>query len=185
MLKNSIKEDFQGRMSEDFSLDSVYNVNYKRRAETLKYVSKLSVNEKLNQIGSMKVLSLPAINNAYNSSIIEDNVRNYPIDYLLYENADEYISSYLIVLSEDEEFVEVPENSEYSFKAHHFNMNFELKEPNELFVQISVQTSKKRIDPQDYKDFKMYVKSVLNAKKQLIGFKKAASTSKVSLPGKG
>ncbi len=184
VVKKNITDDFQGRITEDFVLDSVHNIEYDLRSPVIKYVSDLTINEKIDEIGSMKVFSIPAVNNAYNSSIIEEDTRNFPIDYLLYENADIYKSSYNIKLKDDERFVEVPENAEYSFKKHHFQIAYELAKENELYITIMAKTSKERIAADDYKAFKSYVKRVLDAKQQLIGFKKQKKETKVSFSGK-
>jgi len=184
VIKKHITNDFQGRIIEDFVLDSVHNIEYNLRSPIIKYVCDLTINEKIDEIGSMKVFSIPAVNNAYNSSIIEDDTRNFPIDYLLYENADNYKSSYIIKLKDDERYVEVPENAEYSFKKHHFQIAYELVKENELYINITAKTSKERIAADDYKAFKSYVKAVLDAKKQLIGFKKLKKETKVSFSGK-
>ncbi|NNE77711.1 MAG: DUF3857 domain-containing protein, partial [Pricia sp.] len=90
VVKKKITDDFQGRITEDFTLDSIHGIEYDLRSPVVKYVSNLTINEKINEIGSMKVFSLPAVNNAYNTSIISADKRVFPIDYLLYENADIY-----------------------------------------------------------------------------------------------
>lgn len=184
VVKKSITDDFKSRISEDFSMDSIHDIHYELRSPVLKYTSDLTVNEKLDEIGSMRVFRIPAVNNAYNTSIIQDDERIFPIDYLLYENADVYKSSYVIKLNEDERFVEIPESADYSFKKHQFKINYDLAKENELHVSIEAKTSKERIPASDYKDFKVYVKASLDAKQQLIGFKKSKKETKVSFSGK-
>lgn len=184
VVEKAITDDFRSRITEDFKLDSVYAVKYSLRSPVIEYTTDLTVSEKMDKIGSMKVFRIPAVNNAYNTSIIEDSERNFPIDYLLYENADFYKSSYLIQLNEDERFVEVPENVEYRFKSHHFTMAYNLKKENQLHITIGAQTSKSRIAASEYPEFKSFVKSVLDAKQQLIGYKKGQKAGEVNLPGK-
>ena len=184
VVKKNIFDDFQGRITEDFVLDSIHTIEYDLRSPVIKYISELTINEKIDEIGSMGVFSIPAVNNAYNTSIIEDDLRSFPIDYLLYENADVYKSSYTIKLQDGEQFVEVPENTEYSFKKHKFQITYNLIEANELHIEIRANTSKERIETSDYKAFKLYVKAVLDAKQQLIGFKKPKKETKVSFSGK-
>ncbi|MGB5554386.1 MAG: transglutaminase domain-containing protein, partial [Flavobacteriaceae bacterium] len=184
VVKKNISDDFQNRIIEDFSMDSIYGIEYNLRSPVIKYVSQLTVHEKIDEIGSMKVFRLPAVNNAYNTSIIEEDERNFPIDYLLYENADIYKSSYIVKLGEDQKFVEIPEDAALSFRNHEFNITYALSKENELHVDIEATTVKDRIPANEYKAFKSYVKSVLDAKQQLIGFKKAKKEVKVSLSNK-
>ncbi len=172
VIKTKITEDYKGRIVEDFKIDSVYNIKYNLKSPTIEYTSDLNINESFDEIGKMKVFKLPAINNSYNSSIISDDVRKFPIEYILYENADIYKSSYIINLKENEKFVEVPENESLSYKNHSFSIKYRLDKPNKLVVNILAKTSKARILSEDYSEFKIYVKSVLDAKNQLIGYKK-------------
>jgi hypothetical protein len=159
-------------MFEDFTLDSIYDIQYELTSPVIKYTSDLTINETIDEIGSMKVFKIPAVNNAYNSSIISDEKREFPIEYIFYENSDIYKSTYLIQIQDDERFVEVPESAAFSFKKHNYKIDYELIKPNELKINILANTSKERIQPNEYVDFKAYVKSVLDAKDQLIGYKK-------------
>lgn len=179
-IKEAISEDFKIRISEDFKLDSIYNITYKLREPIIKYTSDLTINETMDKIGSMKVFKLPKVNNAYNSSIISEDQRFFPIDYLLYENADVYKSSYTIRIGINEKFVEVPESKNYTFKNHSFVINYSLSKENELNVSIEAHTPKDRIPVEDYTNFKKYVKAVIDAKDQLIGFKKSSKTKELS-----
>ncbi len=171
VIKTKITEDYKGRILEDFKTDTIYNIEYDLRSPSIGYTSNLVVNEKFDEIGKMKVFRLPAVNNSYNSSIISDDKRSFPIEYILYENADIYKSSYVIKLKGNEKFVEIPENQSFNFKKHNFSIKYELIKPNELFINIVGKTSKERIDSNEYYEFKVYVKSVLDAKTQLIGYK--------------
>ncbi|NJB71423.1 hypothetical protein GGR42_001885 [Saonia flava] len=183
-IKDAISEDFGARISEDFKLDSIYNIKYELRSPNVEYTSELTINETMDEIGSLKVFRLPKVNNAYNSSIIDEDERFFPIDYVLYENADIYKSSYIIRIGHDERFVEVPESKNYSFKNHSFVIDYKLGNENELKVSIEANTPKDRIAIEDYADFKKYVKAVIDAKEQLIGFKKSTKPANVSFSNK-
>ena len=176
VVKTKIEEGLQGRLKEDFKLNSVYDIEYDLRSPVIKYSTDLTINEKIDEIGKMKVFSIPSVTHAYNSSIISEEDRKYPIEYLLYENVDIYRSNYVVLIDEDQQFVEVPESTSLSFKAHKFNITYELVKANELHVNIEATPSKDRIAAEDYKEFKTYVKAVLDAKTQLIGYKKAKTS---------
>ncbi|WP_273273390.1 transglutaminase domain-containing protein [Maribacter polysiphoniae] len=172
VIKTKITDDFKGRLLEDFSLDSIYDIQYDIKSPVIAYTSDLTINETIDEIGSMKVFRIPAVNNAYNSGIISDEKRNFPIEYIFYENADVYKSSYKILLGENEKFVEVPESVDFKYRKHSYKITYELIKPNELQIDILANTSKERIEPSEYEAFKSYVKSVLDTKEQLIGYKK-------------
>ena len=172
VIKTKITDDFKGRLLEDFSLDSIYDIRYTLESPVISYTTDLTINETMDEIGSMKVFRIPAVNNAYNTSIISDEKRNFPIEYIFYENADVYASTYTIILDENESFVEVPESASFSYKKHKYTIGYELVKPNELHIAIMAHTSKERIEPDEYEAFKSYVKSVVDAKEQLIGYKR-------------
>ena len=172
VVKKNMSDDFKNRITEDFTLDSIHNIEYDLRSPAIKYISELTINEKIEEIGSMKVFRIPAVSNAYNTTIIEDDKRHFPIEYLLYENADVYKSTYVVKLGETGRFVEIPENATLGFKEHSFEITYALEKINELHIKIEAKTAKDRITTNEYSAFKSYVKSVLDAKQQLIGFKK-------------
>ena len=175
VVKTSITESLQSRLTEDFTLDNIYDIEYDLRSSTIKYTCDLEINEKINEVGSMKVLSLPIVSRAYEKSIIIEDKRNFPIDYLLYENVDEYISNYILKIDKNEQFIEVPKSVSLKFKKHSFKIDYNLVRNNELRIKIHAIPSKERIAPEDYKEFKAYVKATIDAKKQLIGFKESGS----------
>lgn len=172
VIKTKIIESLQRRLTEDFKLDSIYGIEYDLRSPVIKFVCDLKIKEKIDEIGSMKVLSIPSVSRAYETSIISEDDRKFPIDYLLYENVDEYISNYILRIGKNESFVEVPKSVTLKFKRHSFKIGYNLTKNNELRVNIHATPSKERIQPEDYKEFKTYVKSVIDAKTQLIGYKK-------------
>ena len=111
------------------------------------------------------------VSNPYTSSIINYEKRNYPIEYLQYEKLDEYYNSYDLLIDNGKRFIEIPENSKLSFKDHRYEITYELVKDNHLKVKIYSKPSSKNIDPDDYAEFKAYVKSILDAEKKFIGFK--------------
>lgn len=171
VIKTKITDTFKNRLHGDFSLDSIYDIQYKLQDSIIKYSSDLRINEKVDEIGSLKVFSIPFVSHAYESSIISEDKREYPIDYLLYENVDYYISNFKIKIDKSKKFVELPESVSLSFKKHSFKIDYKLYKENELHVKIQANTFKERITAEEYTDFKAYVKSVLDVKTKLIGYK--------------
>jgi len=171
VVKNSITDDFKAKLIDDFTLNKVSDFTKSNDGAKISYKSDLTINKKMNSIGSIKILQLPIISHPYENSIIQLDERNYPIDYLQYESVDSYTTEYSIELKENETFVEIPESKSFKFKNHNYSITYKNPQPNKLKVVINCDTPYDNIEPEDYADYKAYVKGVLDAELEYIGFK--------------
>jgi transglutaminase-like putative cysteine protease len=171
VIRKSILEDYKGKLVDDFNLNKVSDISNSNEGETVSFKSDLTINKKLNSIGSIKILQLPIITHPYESSIIQLEERNFPIDYIQYEYVDNYVTDYIIDLDESQSFVEIPESKSFTFKEHSYSITYENPQPNKLTVSIKCKTSLDNISPEDYTEYKLYVKSILDAEAEYIGFK--------------
>ncbi|WP_299523805.1 DUF3857 domain-containing protein [Winogradskyella sp.] len=171
VIKKSILDDYKGKIFDDFTLNDVSQIDNKNDDKMISYTSDLTINKKLNSIGSIKILQLPIITHPYESSIIQLEKRNFPIDYIQYEYVDIYTTDYIIDLEGDKSFVEIPESKAFSFKNHFYNITYDKPKPSQLKVSIRCNTSIEDISPEDYPEYKAYVKEILDAQDEYIGFK--------------
>ncbi|NND10015.1 MAG: hypothetical protein HKN96_02295, partial [Flavobacteriaceae bacterium] len=105
------------------------------------------------------------------SDIISEEDRNYPIEYLNYENVDVYVTTYDIIIEEGQAFSEIPEDAFFSFKDHSYSITYKKVKPNHLKVEVNSTPSISNINPEDYEAFKTYVKNVLEVESAFIGYK--------------
>lgn len=171
VIENNILEDYKGKLDEDFTLNSVSNIHISKAEDLVAYQTDMDINKKLNSIGSIKIFQLPIVSHPYENSIIQLDKRAYPIDYVQYETVDNYSTTYTIKIGKDESFVEIPQNLDLSYKKHSYSINYEEIQPNELKVTISCHTDYESILPKNYKEYKAYVKTILEAQEAYIGFK--------------
>ncbi|MEZ4796553.1 MAG: transglutaminase domain-containing protein [Flavobacteriaceae bacterium] len=171
VVKKSIYDDLSGIIKEDFVLDELLNIERIDNDMEISFETKLTLSKKPNTIGSIKVLQLPTVSNPYTSHITSLESRNYPIDYMQYENLDEYYSTYNLYIDEGMSFIEIPKNRKITFKEHLYEISFELIKNNHLQVTLHAKPSLKRILPEDYLEFKTFIKSILEAEEAFIGFK--------------
>ena len=171
VVKKSIYDDFDNRLKADFVLNSVSNIERIDNDRLIKFTSDLTLNKKINKIGSTKILQLPIISNPYTSDIVSLEKREHVIDYVQYENMDVYQIDYTINIEDGQKFTEVPENVDLNFKGHNFKMNYTLVKENQLKVSINATPDLKRILPADYDAFKSFVQNVLDVQEAFIGFK--------------
>lgn len=171
LIKKSIKDDFIDRIGNGVVLDSVYGISAKKGKSFLTYNSELHIDNKMNEMGSMKFFKLPLVSHAYNQTIINLEKRAYPIIYQTYENSNFYNTVYEVEVPKGKKIIEVPKNKEFSYKKHLYKVTFDSINERKLRVTIYARTSLKNIEAKDYLAFKKYVTQVLKAKDILIGFK--------------
>lgn len=171
VVKKSIYDDFNSKLSDEFTLDALTNVDRIDNDKIIKYSANLTIDKKASKIGKTSILQIPIISNPYTSQIISLEKRNYEIDYIQYENVDQYQTTYDIFIRDNQKFTEIPENIDLSFKSHTYKMNFELVKDNHLRVSIEANPDLERIAPEDYPEFKAYVKQILEAEQAFIGYK--------------
>lgn len=171
VIKNNITEDYKAKLSDDFTLNEIADIKKIDDNAAVSFKTDLTINKKLSSIGSIKILQLPILTHPYENSIIQLEERNYEIDYLQYENVDAYKTQYVIEIKEGETFVEVPESKSFKFKNHTYSITYEMPKPNTLKVTIDCKTPLENIKPEDYAAYKTYVKGILDAEVEYIGFK--------------
>jgi len=171
VLKNSIYDDYNARIEEDFVLNNLTSVKRVADAKAVNYIADITITNKIKKIGSIQIIQLPIVANPYTSGIISRETRNYPINYADYENVDEYKTAYTITIDEEKSFIEIPQNHKLSFKEHVYEITYTLEKNNVLHVNIHAIPSLKSIHPEDYEAFKTFVKTILDAENELIGFK--------------
>tara|TARA_R110002033_G_scaffold1264_3_gene11684 strand:+ start:2397 stop:6158 length:3762 start_codon:yes stop_codon:yes gene_type:complete len=171
VVKKSMTEDFNAKLVDDFTLNSVSDYEQNNDTAAISYKADITLNKKMSSIGSIKILQLPIITHPYENSIIQLEDRNYPINYIQYETVDSYYTEYSIDIEEGQTFVEIPESRNFEFKNHKYSVTYNNPKPNKLNVVIKATTPYDDVIPEDYKAYKTYVKSILDAEAEYIGFK--------------
>ena len=169
--KKEIEEVIHNRIGKVMTLDSYKLINNERFKPSISFETNFSVSEKLQTVGSLKIMEIPFIDRVYTRNIISQEKRNYDIQYIDYENTKYYHNEVIINLPEGQKFVEVPEGKELSFKDHHYKVSYELVSPNSLKVTREVNMSWDNVTVSEYADYKKYVEEVIAIEEQIIGFK--------------
>ncbi len=169
--KKEVTEFYQGRINSNAKIDTVYTLQTKKEADDLSFVTKVSVSEKLNKIGEFKIVKIPHVHFEYNGSIISEDERKHMIEYRQYEETDLYTLEYDIFLDEPGEFTEIPKDKNLSYKGHSYVRTYKKVGPKQLKITVTARPSVENINPEDYSAFKEYVKSILEAKDEFVGYK--------------
>jgi len=172
ILDEDMEQVFEKNSKLDLTLLDFEIIKNEKEDPEVIFVANFTVDKDINRVGKMKLLELPQFSLAYTQSIINLEERKYPIHYLFYERNDMYLSNYDIVLEDNQVFVEVPQNVDLKYKAHHFTIEYILNEAKtQLTVNVTAKVDRSDIMPEEYLKYKEFVKQVLEATEILIGFK--------------
>lgn len=171
VVKEQIFEDFKTKLSTDFVLDSVYEISYSKRQSNIEYTSDIVLKEKINKIGKTRIYQAPKLSQLFTTYVIREEKRDFPINYLFYENIDQYETHYDIYINKNEVFTDIPEDLTVSYKGHRFSLKYKLVKDNHLSIDIMAKTDLSTISPEEYPEFKKYVKQILDSEESFLGFK--------------
>ncbi|MFA7273730.1 MAG: transglutaminase domain-containing protein [Crocinitomicaceae bacterium] len=169
--KKTISEYYQKRINSGVKLDTVFTLVTGKEAKELSYETQLSLNEKLNKIGNFKILKIPYVNFEYTGGIISETERKHMIEYQQYEETDIYKVNYDVFLDEPGEFFEIPANKNLTYKGHSYVRTYKKVGPKHLRIEVIAKPSTENISPENYAEFKAFVKSIIESKDEFIGFK--------------
>lgn len=169
--KKDLEEYYNSRLNNLIVLDESKLISTSKYDPIIEFETKFTINERLQQLGSLKVVSIPFIDKVYTKDIINEATRNYPILYANYESTNEYNTEIILNIPEGKKFVEIPESKVFSFKNHHYNISYELPKPNQLLVKRKVTLDWEDIQTNEYAQYKKYVEDILATEEQIAGYK--------------
>ena len=170
--RKEVEEDINNKLNKVISLEKVQRTDNKEKfTEDITFETKFSITEKLQSVGSLKIMEIPYLDKVYTRDIITKEKRNYDINYTAYENTNEYITEVVLNIGEGKKFIEIPESKKLSFKGHLYEIKYELVAPNSLKVTREVKVPWDNIKTTEYADYKKYVEDVIATEEEIIGFK--------------
>jgi hypothetical protein len=169
--KKEFEEMYNSRLNKIVVMKDSKMLTTDKYTPSVNFETAFTVNEKLQQLGSLKIVSIPFIDKVYTKDVIAKETRNYPISYIRYENAKEYDTEIVLNIPEGSKFIELPENKELTFKGHTYSIQYDLVKPNQLVVKRKVTLDWNDIPVADYPEFKKYVEEVIAIEEQIVGYK--------------
>lgn len=169
--KKELEEDYNSKLKKNIKLQDIKLIKNGLYDDSIEFETQLLVNEKIKNVGNLKIIDLPFIDKVYTRDIVTKETRNYDINYVKYENNANYNSTIILNIPADKKFTEIPENKTYTYKKHSYAINFELVTPNSLKVSRIVSTPWDNITPAEYADYKKYVEEVIANEDQVVGYK--------------
>lgn len=169
--KKELESNFNSRLKKVISLESIKLLSNQVFANELTYESKFFISENIQKVGSLKIANIPFIDNIYTRDIIATETRTFDINYITYENNNQYDSEVILKIPEDKVFSEVPQGKTLSFKNHNYSIAYQLVDKHTLKVNRKANLSWDNISTNEYLDYKKFVEGVIEAEEQVVGFK--------------
>ncbi|WP_448931767.1 transglutaminase domain-containing protein [Flavobacterium sp.] len=169
--KKELEEDYNSKLKKNIKLQNIKLIKNDVFEDSIEFETQLLVNEKIKNVGNLKIIDIPFIDKVYTRDIVNKETRNYDINYAAYENNSNYNSTIILNIPAGKKFTEVPENKTYTFKNHSYSINFELIQPNSLKVSRLVSTPWDNITSTEYAEFKKYVDEIIANEDQVVGYK--------------
>jgi hypothetical protein len=171
LRKKEFEDDYNARLKKIINFDGFELIQNETYDSGITFETRFSISERLQSLGSLKVLDIPFIDKTYTRNIIAQDKRNFEINYISYENTNNYDTEVILNLSPDKKFVEVPESKKFMWRGHSYELNYDLVSPNSLRVTRIVSIPLENISTQEYPEYKKFVEDIIEAEEQIVGFK--------------
>lgn len=169
--KKELEVDYNAKLKKVISLQNEKVIQNQEFEKDITFETEFFVLEKPQSVGSLKITEIPFLDKVYTRDIIALENRKFEINYFNYETFTNYETTIIINLEADKKFTEIPENKVFTFKNHHYSIQFEMLKPNSIQVKRLVTLSRDNISVADYLEFKKYVENIIVVEEQILGFK--------------
>ncbi len=169
--KKELTSDFNQRLKANVVVNSAKLSENDFFGNEISFDSDISISERLQSVGSLKIASLPFFENIYTRNIVDKETRNYDIVYSQYEDSNNYNSEIILNIPEGQKFSEIPETTSRQYKDHKYEILFELVKPNSLRIKRKASIPWVNVTKEEYPEFKKYVDDIIEIEAQIVGFK--------------
>lgn len=169
--KKSLEDDYNARLKKVVTLQSAKIIENKTFDKDVTFETQFTIAERMQTVGSLKIMDIPFIDQVYTRDIISLENRKYDINYSSYETNNNYQSTVILNIPSDKKFSEIPEAKNFAFKGHKYMINYELINPSSLKVVRTVDLTWDNIPAADYIEYKKYVDDIIAAEEQVVGYK--------------
>ena len=169
--KKIFEEDYNSLLNRVVSLQYSKLISKGNYDNEITFETQFSVQDRNKSVGNLKIANIPFLEQVYTRNLIALVNRNYDINYYNFEINQEYNSEIILNISNDKKFIEIPENKNFIFKGHSFQITYDLISPSSLKVVRKVSLNRDIILKEDYLNFKNYVEDVIEAEEQMVGYK--------------
>ena len=157
-LEEAIANDFESTVK----LNSFDFVKLQPREDSAIYNYDYVVEKGVLELGSIRSLKIPFADELVTSVVLQEKDRQFPFDYMYYEQNELYREEMEIELTTNR-FKETPENISLSYGGNRYELKFELLTNNKMKVVREFKPERKTIAPEEYEAFKAFLAKIKDA----------------------
>ncbi|WEK33510.1 MAG: DUF3857 domain-containing protein [Candidatus Pseudobacter hemicellulosilyticus] len=139
--------------------------------DSLGMLYKYRVKDEIAEIGSMQAFKINYPDVVATLNNFTSDSRTLPVNYLNYEDTDEYETEVNVQAPKGKTFVDLPQNELLTFNNMKYSLQYKLKSPDKLVVTRKFITERKNIPASQYAAFKAFFEKIVKAEQKLIAFK--------------
>ncbi|MCD7972430.1 MAG: DUF3857 domain-containing protein [Candidatus Azobacteroides sp.] len=135
-------------------------MNLDNLADSVVYGYTLEVTNALQEVAGMKIFKLPWSDALPSLALVALEKRTYPLEFWSYLYCDEEEEGMQIILSPEQQFVEIPKNVTLECPAASYELSFQMQEDGTLHAKRFFKKKKDIVLPEEYEEFKEFFNTV-------------------------
>ncbi|SJZ90912.1 transglutaminase domain-containing protein [Sediminibacterium ginsengisoli] len=140
-------------------------------SDSVSYNYRYTVKNEIAEIGSMYTFRITYPDVVASLNNFTADTRTYRIEYLNYEDADEYQTIVHIDAPAGKKFVELPVNQELKYGKMSYSLTYKLQSPGKLTVTRNFRSDRNVIPASEYAAFKSFFEKIVKAEQKMIAYK--------------
>lgn len=166
-MHRSISGDFKNTVK-------VNDISFKYLSElrdSVEYEYAYTVKDEVSEIGSLNTFKINFPDVIASLDKFSVDKKEYPINYIAYEDVDAYETVVTILAPAGKKFVEIPMNQFYTFGNMKYSLQYSLMLPGKLVVTRKFYPVRENISADKYPALKDFFEKIIKAEKKFIAFK--------------
>lgn len=139
--------------------------------DSINYKYTCRVKEEVAEIGSLQTFRITYPDVVATVNNFSSDEREYPVEYIKFEDADAYETIVNIKAPAGKKIVELPADVSLKFGNMEFSIKYKLIDPSHLYVVRKFTSDRKVIPAKDYAEFKLFFEKIIKAEQKMIAYK--------------
>lgn len=140
--------------------------------DSVEYEYNYTVKDEVSEIGALSTFKIAFPDVVASLDKFSEEKRDYPVNYIAYEDADAYETTVTILAPVGKKFVELPTNQSFAFGNMKYSIQYALAPAgNKLVVTRKFYPVRENVGPEKYPAMKEFFEKAIKAEKKFIAFK--------------
>jgi tetratricopeptide (TPR) repeat protein len=163
-------EDYVASQNKNISIDTLFFTNLESPDDSLTFSYRYNIKDEVAEIANMKTFKLIFPDLVATSNHFSSPTREYPVNYVAYEDTDYYETSIRVEIPDGKKFLDLPANISLSFGGMTYDLKYNLVNPELLLVSRKFKSNRTRVDVKEYTNLKTFLDSIVKAEQRMIAF---------------